>query len=309
MSDVKKYILRIFETVKSLFLQIAAIYKSKSAVKLGFKFTFIGFSIWFVLRSIPIKDIRTALSGIDFVYLIPAGLCFAISKIISSFRLNMFFRGKGILLSQTLNLQLYIAGMFYNFFLPGGIGGDGYKLYWLYKYKDINTNTAFKALLIDRLSGVTVLIVLILLMTLGITAPTDIKLTTIISSQLLTILLIFGMRSIYKGSVYIFINTFLLSFGVQLFQLFSAWFLLLTLNIHGDLTGYLVLFLISSIAAMVPFSIGGLGAREMTFIFGSHILLLDQTVSVTLSLLFYAVSMAISLPGIYYLFNKYNPKN
>lgn len=54
---------------------------------------------------------------------------FNISKIISSIRLNRYFKDINLSLSQTYNLKLYYLGMFYNLFLPGGIGGDGYKIY------------------------------------------------------------------------------------------------------------------------------------------------------------------------------------
>src|ERR1700761_7528298 len=43
--------------------------------------------------------------------------------------------------------------MCYNVLLPGGIGGDGYKIYLLHKRYKLPTKKVFWAILFDRLSG------------------------------------------------------------------------------------------------------------------------------------------------------------
>ena len=44
----------------------------------------------------------------------------------------MFFKQEGVFISEKESLKLYYKGMFYNIMLPGGIGGDGYKGYYLH---------------------------------------------------------------------------------------------------------------------------------------------------------------------------------
>ena len=50
----------------------------------------------------------------------------------------------------------------------------------------------------------------------------------------------------------------------------------------------------------MPITLGGIGAREMTFVLGSELFGTSKDVAVSLSLLFYAVSLVSSLPGLYF---------
>ena len=59
---------------------------------------------------------------------------------------------------------------------------------------------------------------------------------------------------------------------VQLLQLGSAWMIIMALGGDEQLMSYLLVFLISSIVAVLPISIGGMGVRELTFLYGAQIL-------------------------------------
>src|SRR5579862_5533524 len=52
-----------------------------------------------------------------------------LSMIASSWRLMSFFKSIDLRLDTRFNFRLYLLGIFYNMLLPGGIGGDGYKIY------------------------------------------------------------------------------------------------------------------------------------------------------------------------------------
>ena len=54
--------------------------------------------------------------------------------------------------------------MYYNLFLPGGIGGDGYKIYLLNKKYGTKARKLFWAVLLDRINGVLALFVLAMVM-------------------------------------------------------------------------------------------------------------------------------------------------
>jgi hypothetical protein len=64
--------------------------------------------------------------------------------------------------------------------------------------------------------------------------------------------------------------------AVQLLQVASMATLFAYLNVplHQQ-PAYLAVFLLSSIAAVLPLSVGGLGAREITFLYGLQFLKLD----------------------------------
>ncbi len=63
---------------------------------------------------------------------------------------------------------------------------------------------------------------------------------------------------------------------------------------------YIFVFLVSSIVATIPFTIGGLGAREVTFLYGAKLMGLNLDVSIALSFSFYLITAFTSFWGIWY---------
>ncbi|MGB7395070.1 MAG: lysylphosphatidylglycerol synthase transmembrane domain-containing protein, partial [Pricia sp.] len=121
---------------------VAALKILISLVLVYFVFTKVNFvEVWGILR-----ESRPA-------YLALALGLFITSKVLSAFRLNLYFHQLGVKLSQKSNLKLYLLGMFYNLFLPGGIGGDAYKGYLIRKKFGVRTKKVVSVLLLDRLSG------------------------------------------------------------------------------------------------------------------------------------------------------------
>src|SRR5690606_38156200 len=87
------------------------------------------------------------------VFLFLAFVAYGCSVVIASSRLNGFFKGVGLVLSERYNFKLYLLGLFYNLFLPGGVGGDGYKIYFLRRKFDVKGRRLLSAVFFDRLSG------------------------------------------------------------------------------------------------------------------------------------------------------------
>jgi len=110
-------------------------------------------ALYFVFRRIDISEVWALYKQINPLWIIPAILLFIGSKVFSAFRLNGFFRCTGLQLSDRANLRLYLLGMFYNLFLPGGIGGDGYKIYMLNRKEKIKVKDLLFSILLDRISG------------------------------------------------------------------------------------------------------------------------------------------------------------
>ena len=92
-----------------------------------------GVILWFIYREIDNETFREDVSKVSFGTVFLAAIVFALSKFFSSVRLTYFIREMGFEISQWQNWKLYLQGMFYNLFLPGGIGGDAYKIYYLNK--------------------------------------------------------------------------------------------------------------------------------------------------------------------------------
>lgn len=284
----------------------------KRLLKTLLKFAVTAAALYFVIRKIEVADILALYRQSGLIYILLALLAFALSKLVSAYRLNLYFKAIDLRLKEKINLQLYLLGMFYNLFLPGGIGGDGYKIYLLQKQYQTGTKKIFGAVLADRISGMAALLVLALLGA-SLLQFSDAPEFTIYSLQFTIYNLAFVLIPLVFLSYYFFIKyiypyflrintaTFGYGFIVQLLQVACAWFLLLALGEKDNHLAYLVIFLVSSVVAVLPVSIGGVGVRELTFLFGSQLLNVDMNVAVGISFLFYLITAAVSLGGIWFV--------
>lgn len=274
----------------------------KGILKLIFKVSVSGLAMYVVIRKIDLIQTRDILLQAGSGWLILAFLAFNLSKFISSIRLNEFFKSINLHLSVVYNLKLYYVGMFYNLFLPGGIGGDGYKVYLLHRSHNTSVRQLVSATLLDRISGLMALIFLALFLGFFI----DLSFVASWAGWALAGILVFiypgyylFFRLIFKNFKEVFNRSSMLSFLVQLAQILSAFLLLKALHVPELYLEYMTLFLLSSIVAVIPFTIGGIGARELVFIFGSDYLLIDKNTAVVFSVLFFVVTAISSFAGIF----------
>ncbi len=299
--------------------------KLKSLVKLLLKIGVSGAAVYFVLISVDVNQLLTILKEVNIFYILLATVFFIASKVLSAFRLNTYFQNIGLELSNRLNLKLYSLGMFYNLFLPGGIGGDGYKVYWLNKKYGTKVKPLIGATLLDRISGMVALMLLAFIVFVFIAEPiasNSYGLSPQIEAVVHLIYLVIAFLFPYKYfvllgipityAVYyfavkkaypVFLKTFrkttLQSMGVQLLQIASIYFIIRALG--QEVTAeYYFLFLVSSVAAVLPLSVGGLGIREIVFM-AAVIFALDKDYAVAISFLFYLITMVVSFIGIIYV--------
>ncbi len=215
----------------------------------------------------------------------------------------MFLKKIDIQISEKQNLKLYFLGMFYNLFLPGGIGGDGYKVYFLNKKFKIKAKKIIFSLLFDRISGVFALTILILCLYF-LKFFFNYKIEIFIIFPFYIIIAYFLLKKFFLIKLIFFKNTTLLSILVQLFQLISAFLILKSININSEITSYLFIFLISSVIAIIPLTIGGIGSREITFLYAAELMNLEVQHSVALSLIFYLITVIVSFSGIFFNLKK-----
>ena len=277
--------------------------KTWNIVKLLLKISVTGLSLYLVSRKVELKDLKDAFSESNPLYLFCAFIAFVISQIISASRLNTFFRGIGLKISEAFNFKIYLLGMFYNLFLPGGIGGDGYKIFLLRKKFQIKGRRLFQAIFFDRLSGLWALGLIISMLVIFIPYLGIPNWVPVIVVLIGSLIYYFVMRR-YFGE---YSNNFFLTHGkallVQSMQVVSVIILLYALNYDGKFSPYLLMFLLSSLVAIFPFTVGGLGARELVFVYGAQYFGMDQHLAVIISLLFYCISAILSFSGIYFVFN------
>jgi glycosyltransferase 2 family protein len=270
----------------------------KLVAKIGFSALF----LFLVFRKIDFKDLWVQFLSVTWYWILAAVFFFIVSKVISSIRLNRYFKSIGLDFSEKENLKLYWLGMYYNMFLPGGIGGDGYKIWLLNKKFGTPAKKLFWAVFLDRVSGLSALGVLGVLFAIWIFPDPFIRYGLI--GLLLVGVLAYYL--IYRKFFSEFMDGFWITnwqgLLVQLSQLVCVLCIMFSLGIDHHRIEYLLLFLVSSVVAIFPFTIGGLGARELTFVYGSDLLKLDQQGSVVISFWFYVITLVVSLIGIWYVF-------
>ena len=274
-----------------------------SLTKLILKIGVTALSLYLVFSRVSLKDLEEAMTTSDPIFFLLAFISFCISQIITSRRLNGFFRGIDLHLTEWYNFKLYLLGMFYNLFLPGGIGGDGYKIFFLRKKFGIKGRRILKAIFFDRLSGLWALCLItvgLIIFMPQLNIPNWMPVTAIGAG---TIIYFIVMKKVFPRYSRTFFTTHFRAICVQSFQLISAICLLYALHFDGKFSPYLFMFLASSLVAIFPFTVGGLGAREVVFLYGAEVFNLDPHLAVLISLLYYLVAALMSITGSYFIFH------
>jgi uncharacterized membrane protein YbhN (UPF0104 family) len=274
----------------------------KSGLKLLLKVVVTGACLWYVIHKINWSESWQTFSKSNWIWLFIAVLLVVSSKLVAAFRLNIYFRNINVKLNEKVNLKLYWLSMFYNIFLPGGVGGDAYKVIVLNKTYQYPAKLLTAAVLLDRVTGVAGIGILSALYYFAVFKGENFSWLLLASTIPVLITYYFVVKKFFPSFIASFWSTFWLGLAVQGIQVICVYCLMKALHLHGNETEYVLIFLISSLVAVLPFTIGGLGAREVVFIWGSKHFLLNQDESVCISLLFYLIALAISLPGLFWVY-------
>lgn len=280
--------------------------KKKDIIKLCLKFLLSGIALYFVFRIVDPNSIFDAFFSSHPGYLLLAFIAFNGSKIIAAFRLNRFYKIIGVYLTSRYNLLLYYIGMFYNLFLPGSVGGDAYKVFILQEQERGRTKPLLFATLLDRISGLAMLALLtfgLILLRKDLTGISYLYPLAWSGLLLTTPAYWLLKRIVFTRFMPVLWPTLFLSFWVQLGQLICAYFILMALGIQGVYLDYLILFMVSSVVAVLPFTIGGVGARELVFLYGYRFLVIDESLAVAFTFLFFSILAVSSLPGLVFSFS------
>ncbi|MEB2779446.1 lysylphosphatidylglycerol synthase transmembrane domain-containing protein [Algoriphagus sp. C2-6-M1] len=275
----------------------------KKKLTTALKLVLTGLALFLVFRKIDTDQLWQITKTIQWLWLIPAVLLFVLSKLFTAFRLNLYFKNISLYISERLNIKLYLIGMFYNLFLPGGIGGDGYKVYLLKKHYRTPVKSLVQASLLDRLGGlvaiVFLLLVLILPVDLVLPFASPIPWDFLVVLAALLVFPIFWMiqKLMFKAFLPSFWKANGWSIAGQLAQLLCAWFILKSLGVTENFLAYQLVFLLSSIVAVLPLTIGGVGARELVFVYAHTYVGINEAIAVAFSLIFFSITAVVSLIG------------
>ncbi len=275
----------------------------KNQLKTALKILLTGGALYLVFQKIDTGQLLQLSKTLSWAWLIPAIVLFVGSKVATAIRLNHYFENIQVSLSFWENWRLYLIGMFYNLFLPGGIGGDGYKVYFLKKEFKTPVKELLKASLLDRLGGLIAILGLLFGILLLINLPLPFG-EPWVSDAVLSVGAIGLVPGFWLLQKFLFSN-FLPSFwrGIfwslvgQLAQMAAVVCLLLALGVQDKFLAYQAVFLLSSLVAVLPLTIGGVGARELVVVYAHSYAGIQETEAVAFSLLFFLISAAVSLSG------------
>jgi uncharacterized membrane protein YbhN (UPF0104 family) len=258
--------------------------------------------IYYIFQKIPFEDVKKLYLSSNLSFLFLAMVAFFLSQVVSSWRLLSFLNAIGLDLKFGFNFRLYWLGMFYNVALPGGIGGDGYKVYLLRRKFKIPTKRIFLAMFFDRLSGLWAVGLISVILIIFI-PKIDIPITWPVAALLLgTPLYYFILRKFFPDYSQNFISNHIKAGLVQSLQLLAVICILLSQNFTGKFSPYLFSFLLSSIVALINIGVGGLGVRDVFMAHASDIFDINQNLAVFITFTFWLISVLVSLAGVWYVY-------
>lgn len=279
----------------------------KQHLLLGCKCAIMIGAIMLVLTQSDVHKIISYLERVPVWVLVISFLLVMAAQVISALRSQLYFASIHLPLNTPFVIGLYFTGCLYNSFLPGGISGDGYKIYLLGKLSTVRRLAIFRVLVSERASGLLFLLLFFylflflsktyLLFPYGLLLLSAAIPVTLVSYMLLTRWLLSEQPSTsLKASPYSFI---IQSIAVGIALLILANFHDLSTSFH-IVSGFLTLFLLSNVLTVLPISIGGIGIRELAFLYGAPLLSLDPEPGIALGIIYFVLYTLMALNGLFF---------
>lgn len=287
------------------------------------------------------RQILDALSHAHLFWIAAAFGSFGVVEVAGIVRWQILLRVQGIRIGWGRLASLFMIGILFNPFMPGGTGGDVAKIFYLLKETPGKKPAAMLAVLMDRLLGLFGLILIagcVIALRYGWLTQTPVAATllytllAIFGGSLAFILLSFaitGLGLVHKLPRKLPLRDTLVDLSAAYNQYGRAWSssllaLLLCVPVHlgsftlfycvgqafaesaplGGLLDYWGIMPIVNTLISVPISIGGTGVREGLFVkLLGGLCHVSEATALTISLTGYAVLIAWSLVGgVVYLF-------
>ena len=259
------------------------------------------FFIYYTLSKIGLNKILEVIKSADLLFILFASIVYFLSQIISSERLWFILKENNLIISSKENIKLYMVGIFYNFFIPGGVGGDAYKGVLMNKKFQWSLKKIYKLLILDRLIGFGVILCLIIVFSGFILDLEFISEFNFVLVPLYALLFFFGrvlVQKIFKNEI-VYTKAFFISHIIQILQFGSIILILFSLGVTNNYFTFLYIFLISSVLSI--FSFGGIGIREYVFFTLASNTAFGPDIATSVGLIFTFSALISSIPGLFFL--------
>jgi glycosyltransferase 2 family protein len=270
--------------------------------------------LFIVVEKTGIAMIFSTLRGISVPIFLVSSALYTFSLYISSIRWRLLLAGR---FDMRRLFSLSLIGSFFNIILPGIIGGDAVKAYYLYKDTGESTS-AVASVFMDRYIGFAALMCLAISMfPFGLhyfrgsfvewLVPAIVLLFFLGSFIVFTqrmgkrFRFISGMYNYFERYVKhrgVITKTFFLSLLIQVIIIFSIYLLSLGLSIDLPFLPLLIFIPIISTVSMIPVSISGLGVREASCVVLFNYVGVGPVQATAISFAWFLSFVAGSLPGL-----------
>jgi uncharacterized membrane protein YbhN (UPF0104 family) len=218
------------------------------------------------------------------------------AQLASSQRMRLYLAFGEVTLSTRRAIWLYYQGMLYNTLLPGGIGGDGLKLWWLKSRHQLTLKRGAALLLAERGNGLLLLLASVGIIATAYPAPPLLPLPIwLVGGGMCLVIVTYrlAVRRLIHEPLRLTLRAGCWSALVQGLNL--ALCALLAWHLGGEAwPAYLLLYQLAAIASLLPVSFGGVGIREAVFLYGTPLLGGDPLPGVALSLISLALYLAVA---------------
>ena len=259
------------------------------------------FFIYYTLSKIGLNKILEVIKSADLLFILFASIVYFLSQIISSERLWFILKENNLIISSKENIKLYMVGIFYNFFIPGGVGGDAYKGVLMNKKFQWSLKKIYKLLILDRLIGFGVILCLIIVFSGFILDLEFISEFNFVLAPLYALLFFVGrvlVQKIFNNEI-VYTKAFFISHIIQILQFGSIVLILFSLGVTNNYFTFLYIFLISSVLSI--FSFGGIGIREYVFFTLASNTAVGPDIATSVGLIFTFSALISSIPGLFFL--------
>ncbi|MDA8886577.1 flippase-like domain-containing protein [Bacteroidia bacterium] len=277
-------------------------HKAKSKTSCFFiyalKLTLSVLAISYLVKMAGKETYLAAISSFGFLFILIATLLYIFSQWVSAVRLGVFFKLINTQIGLFENFKLYLIGMSYNLFLPGGIGGDGYKYVVLKRDYNSSGNPTLHAILLERLCGLASIAILLSIVASFWRIIQFQSTWFLLLSAIFYIIAYYSCKRFFPAFLVGFHKAMVLSFVVQAIQIFTICFIAFRLGVNSplEISG---VFLLSTLATAIPVFLGGVGARELVFASFGETLGVESSLLVSIAIVFSICMVLSAIPGLF----------
>lgn len=301
----------------------------KSRIIFFAKLSFSFLVLFLLFHKVPLKEVLNSLQQTNYFYFVSGSLLFVFCWLVNSYKWKLLLHHVDFEVDLLNLFSLNLVSIFYSSIVPGGqMAGELVKCYKIAKGTDEKPSLIFSVIM-DRLTGLVAIVVIgffgVIMSQSVFFQIESIKmifflllLITVIAYLLysskffLTIGSVISRRSTAVNSIFIklfeafiaYRNTPSLWFKVlligglfQFLSTFSVYLVSLSLGIDVSLLDYLWINGLVSLVLIIPFSLMGLGLREVSMVYLLNLLGVDSVSALGLSLMLTFIYFLVGIIG------------